>query len=82
MGVLSEATPDITAIFIETDKLPEEFDPVIVNLVEESSSVGVPEIEQVVWLMIKPLGRLGVIVQDVSPTSFRLGVRGLIFFSF
>jgi hypothetical protein len=44
----------MTAIFIETDKLPEEFVPVIVNLVEGNSSEGVPEIEQVVWLMIKP----------------------------
>lgn len=82
MGVLSEETPAITAIFIETDKLPAEFDPVIVYLVEEISSEGVPEMMHVVWLILKPLGRLGEIVQDVSPTSFRSGVRGLIFSPF
>ena len=49
----------------------------IVNIVRESSSVGVPVITPVEVSNARPAGRLGVIVHDkISPWPFKVGVSG------
>jgi hypothetical protein len=76
------ALSNATAIFIEVVVVPTELEAVIVYVVYAWRVSGVPEIAQLVELILKPLGIVGLIVQLVGVPPLRLGVCVAIAVSF